>query len=293
MYLAVATNRLVPITMSRAPRFTSKLSGQRVLLIGATGGIGIAIAQGLIEFGATVYLSSSREDKINECIQSILAEYPSTKGRIFGYPCDLHSPQVEANLEQLFEKVSNVDHVVFMAGERLPTVSLEDITLDKMQMAFHIRTFAATLTAKVSARYLKNDRSSSITLTTGSICEKPIAGGWAMLAAMGAATSGLTRQLAFDMAPIRVNCVSPGVVATDFWSGMGKEQAEAYLKIMRARCRHKSCAAGRCGGGVFVSDERHEQDGAGCAHQQWRFPCLRRPDMLQREPVHNTVLQRY
>lgn len=51
-----------------------------------------------------------------------------------------------------------------------------------------------------------------------------------MLAAMGAATPGLTRQLAFDLAPIRVNCVSPGVVATDFWSGMGKEQAESYLK---------------------------------------------------------------
>jgi NAD(P)-dependent dehydrogenase (short-subunit alcohol dehydrogenase family) len=32
------------------------------------------------------------------------------------------------------------------------------------------------------------------------------------------------------LAPIRVNCIAPGIVATDFWSGMGKEQAEAYLK---------------------------------------------------------------
>ena len=43
-------------------------------------------------------------------------------------------------------------------------------------------------------------------------------------------TPGLTRQLAFDLAPIRVNCIAPGVVATDLWSGMGKERAEAYLK---------------------------------------------------------------
>lgn len=99
-----------------------------------------------------------------------------------------------------------------------------------MQKTFHIRTFAAMLTAKVGARYLKQDRSSSITFTTGSICEKLIAGGWGMLAVIGAAIPGFTRQLAFDMAPIRANCVAPGVVATDFWSGMGEEQAKAYLK---------------------------------------------------------------
>jgi NAD(P)-dependent dehydrogenase (short-subunit alcohol dehydrogenase family) len=220
---------------SQAPRFTSKLAGQKILLIGATGGIGICVAQGLIEFGATVYLSSSREARVNECVRSILADYPSAKGRIYGYPCDLSSQQVETNLEQLFEKVGKVNHIVFMAGERLPTVPLEDVSLEKMQETFHIRTFAAMLTAKVGIRYLKKDRSSSVTFTTGSICEKPIAGGWGMLAAIGAATPGLTRQLAFDMAPIRVNCVAPGVVATDFWSGMGTEQAEAYLKAHESK----------------------------------------------------------
>ena len=190
----------------------------------------MSVAQGLIEFGATVYLSSSRETKVKECVESILADYPTAKGRVFGHPCDLSSPNVEANIEQLFEIVGNVDHIVFMAGERLPTVPVEELTLDKMQKTFHIRSFAAMLTAKVGSRYLKKDRSSSFTLTTGSICDKPIAGGWAMLAAIGAGTTGLARQLAFDMAPIRVNAVAPGVVETDFWSGMGTEQAEAYLK---------------------------------------------------------------
>jgi NAD(P)-dependent dehydrogenase (short-subunit alcohol dehydrogenase family) len=212
------------------------------LLIGATGGIGMCVAQGLIEFGATVYISSSREIKVNECVQSILDDYPLAKGRIHGYPCDLSSQQVEANLEQLFDQVGNLNHIVFMAGERLPTVPLEDISLEKMQKTFHIRTFAAILTAKVGARYLKKDRSSSITFTTGSICEKPIAGGWGMLAAIGAATPGFTRQLAFDMAPIRANCIAPGVVATDFWSGMGKEQADAYLKDHESKMLTKKAA---------------------------------------------------
>jgi NAD(P)-dependent dehydrogenase (short-subunit alcohol dehydrogenase family) len=51
-----------------------------------------------------------------------------------------------------------------------------------------------------------------------------------MPAVIGATTPSPTRQPAFDSAPIRVNRIAPGVVATDFRSGMGKEQAEAYLK---------------------------------------------------------------
>ena len=164
--------------MSQTVRFTAKLAHQEVLLIGATGGIGIAIAQSLVEFGATVFLSSSREAKVNECVQSILSDYLFAKGRVFGCPCDLSGQQVETSLEQLFEKVGNVNHIAFMVGERLPTVPLEEINLEKMQKTFHIRTFASMLTAKIGARYLKGDRSSSIAFTTGSICESqsPAAG---------------------------------------------------------------------------------------------------------------------
>jgi NAD(P)-dependent dehydrogenase (short-subunit alcohol dehydrogenase family) len=153
--------------MSQTARFTAKPCPPKVLLISATGGIGIAIARGLDDFGTTVFLSSSHEAKINECVQSILSDYPFAKGRVFGYPCDLSSWQVETNLEQLFEKVGTVDHIVFIASERLPTVPLEDINLEKVQKTFHIRTFAAMLTAKIGVRYLKEDRSSSITFTTG------------------------------------------------------------------------------------------------------------------------------
>jgi len=211
-------------------RFASKLAGQHVLLIGATGGIGIALAQGLLEFGASVFLSSSSESKVQQTINSLITDYPSAKGRVFGYACDLSGPDVEANLENLFSKVGQVNHIVYLAGERLPTEPLAELTLEKMQKTFHIRTFAGMLTAKVGAKYLTKEHSSSITFTTGSICEKPIPGGWAMLASIGAGITGTTRQLAYDMAPIRVNAVAPGIVATDFWSSMGNERAKAFLK---------------------------------------------------------------
>lgn len=216
-------------------RFTSKLAGQRILLVGGTGGVGISVAHALIEFGATVILSSSRETKVKEVIASLIKDYPEAKDRVSGYSCDLASANVEENVENLFKKVGEVDHIVYMAGDRLPTVPLEEVTLEGWQKCNQVRTISAILVVKVGTKYMKKDRHSSIVLTGGSILEKPIAGGWSMLALIGAGINGLARQLAFDLAPIRVNAVAPGVIATDLWQGMGDEVREAFFKDLEGK----------------------------------------------------------
>ncbi|OAP61241.1 hypothetical protein AYL99_03442 [Fonsecaea erecta] len=210
-------------------RFTSKLAGQRILLVGGTGGVGISVAQGLIEFGATIILSSSRASKVKDMCAQLVSDYPDAQDRIYGFACDLASPNVEANIEALFKEVGDVDHIVYMAGDRLPMIPLEEVTLEKWQKCNQVRTIAAILVVKIGTRYMKKDRHSSIVLTGGSISEKPIAGGWSMLALIGAGLNGLTRQLAFDLAPIRVNCVAPGVIETDLWQGMGEGGKQAFF----------------------------------------------------------------
>lgn len=214
-------------------RFTNKLAGQRVLLVGGTGGVGISVAQALIEYGATVILSSSREAKVAQVMASLVSDYPDARDRVFGYACDLASPQVEENVEALFNKVGQIDHIIYMAGDRLPMVPLEEVTLDKWQKCNQVRTIAAILVVKVGSRYLKKQPTSSITLTGGSISEKPIAGGWSMLSLIGAGLNGLARQLAFDLAPIRVNCVAPGVIDTDLWQGMSDEVKTEFFKQLQ------------------------------------------------------------
>jgi NAD(P)-dependent dehydrogenase (short-subunit alcohol dehydrogenase family) len=207
--------------------FTSRLSSARVLIIGGTGGLGVGLARALIEYGATVILSSSREAKVRDVVASLMTENPGAN--VSGYACDLASPDVEANIEALFQKVGEIDHIAYMAGDRLPMVPLEDVTLATWQSANQVRTISALLVCKVGVRYLKKSRDSSIVLTGGSISEKPIAGGWSMLACSFAGINGMTRQLAFDIAPIRVNCVAPGVIVTDLWAGMGEEGAKKFL----------------------------------------------------------------
>ncbi|KAK5272324.1 hypothetical protein LTR99_001715 [Exophiala xenobiotica] len=220
-------------------RFTNKLTGQRVLLVGGTGGVGLSVAQALIEFGATVILSSSREQKVGNVCAGLVSEYPDAQDRVFGFACDLASADVETNVEELFEKVvgqvGGVDHIVYMAGDRLPMVPLEEVTLEKWVKCNQVRTIAAILVVKIGSRYMKKDRHCSIVLTGGSISEKPIAGGWSMLAMIGAGINGLARQLAFDLAPIRVNAVAPGVIETDLWQGMGEEGKRAFFADHESR----------------------------------------------------------
>lgn len=210
--------------------FSQKLAGKRILLVGGTGGVGVAVAKGLLEFGAIIILSSSREAKVKEITEMLIEQYPTATERILGYACDLASPHVEANIQELFTKVGDVNHIIYMAGDRLPTIPLEEVTLEKWIKCNQVRTIASILVAKIGIKYLKRERQSSIIFTGGSISEKPIPGGWSMLALIGAGINGLTRQLAFDLAPIRVNAVSLGVIETDLWQGMGEEGKQAFFK---------------------------------------------------------------
>jgi NAD(P)-dependent dehydrogenase (short-subunit alcohol dehydrogenase family) len=215
--------------------FPSKLAGQRILLIGGTGGVGFAVARLLLAHNATTILCSSRQAKLDTCIAALQSEFPNLKSHITGVACDLASQDVEANIISLFEQVGRINHIIYMAGDRLPMVPLSEITLEKWKKCNQVRTIASILVAKHAVNHLDKCPGSSIIFTGGSICEKPIAGGWSMLALIGAGINGLTRQLAFDLAPIRVNCVAPGVVETDLWEGMGEEGKRSFFKDLESR----------------------------------------------------------
>ena len=208
----------------------SKLSGQRILLIGGTGGVGLTVARLLLAHNATVILSSSRQKKLDSCIAILQSEHSNMKAQITGLACDLASTDVEDNIIALFKQVGTIDHLVYMAGDRLPMLPLTEITLEKWQQCSQVRTIASILVAKHAVKHLDKSPSSNIVFTGGSICDKPIAGGWSMLALIGAGINGLTRQPAFDLGPLRVNCVAPGVVETDLWDGMGDARKKTFFK---------------------------------------------------------------
>ncbi len=59
--------------------------------------------------------------------------------------------------------------------------------------------------------------------------------GWTLASGMAGATESVSRGLAVDLAPIRVNCVVPGAVYTELWDGMGQEQKDKMMKGMEGK----------------------------------------------------------
>ena len=245
--------------MSDAVKYTKKLSGARILVIGGSSGIGFAVAEACVENGCTVIISSSQQTRIDSSISRLLKSYPSAKDRVTGHLCDLaSSSSSEENIKVLFSNVGTVDHIVFTAGDKLATIPLKDATLESMQKAGMVRFFAPLLVAKYAPNHLSPGPNSSITLTTGSVSEKPLAG-WSVPASYAGAMHSMMRNLALDLKPIRVNLVSPGLVETEMFDGMmnpevfqqfkenhqrgmttgrlgqPEDVAEAYLYCMRDR----------------------------------------------------------
>lgn len=222
--------------MSDSKKYTSKLTSTRILVIGGSSGIGFCVAEACLEFGATVIIASSNQSKIDSSVEKFLKTYPSAKGRISGYACDLSTPRLEANIQRLFEQCGDkLDHVVFTAGDKLAITKLEDASFEYIQSAGLVRFTAPLLVAKHAMKNINPGPASSITLTTGSVSERPNKD-WSIVGSYATGLHGMMRGLALDLAPIRVNLISPGAVMTPLWDGLTPEQVDGFTKLVKDKC---------------------------------------------------------
>jgi len=220
--------------MTDARKYTNKLFKARILIFGGSSGIGFGVAEASLEHGATVIISSSSNSRIASTISALQQCYPSYKNNISGYVCDLGDlANLEANIERLFDQVGPLDHIIFTAGDKLAAMPIEDVTVEAITSAGTLRFYAPLLVAKHAAKLLSAGPGSSITLTTGSVAERPIPG-WSVVNGFATGLIGLTRGLALDLAPIRVNAISPGAVITPLWNSFAEEERKVLFESFRA-----------------------------------------------------------
>jgi NAD(P)-dependent dehydrogenase (short-subunit alcohol dehydrogenase family) len=207
----------------------NKLAGTHVLVIGGTKGIGRGVAEASLESGARVTISGSSQRSADAAVAEIKALYPSAQ--ITGVACDLSKSTVEDDLDALLAQAGEVNHIVFTAADSLTLGGLQDLTVGQIQKASHMRLVVPVLLGKVAARRLPKSRGSSLTLTTGGIADRP-APGWSLVAYLAAGLTGLARNLALELAPVRVNAVEPGIVDTGLWDATMTPEQKA--EMMRA-----------------------------------------------------------
>jgi NAD(P)-dependent dehydrogenase (short-subunit alcohol dehydrogenase family) len=206
----------------------NKLAGKSVLVLGGSSGIGYGVAEGCLESGAKVTISSSSQTKIDAAVAKLTKAYPGA--HIQGFACDLSKPTAEQDLEALFERVGGpVNHVVVTAADSLSLTMLKDLDVNLMHRAIHMRMVVPFLVAKVAARRLPQSPESSIVITSGTAAYQSPPG-WSLVSHLAAGLQGMVRALALEIGPIRINAVQPGFVDTGLWDGMPPEAKAALVK---------------------------------------------------------------
>ena len=194
-----------------------ELSGKRIVVLGGSSGIGLSVAQQVVAQGGRAIIASSNADRVEQAMATL-------DGKAEGYTLDLSN---ERDIQTVFQKIGAFDHLVFTAGDTLQLNALEATDLTKARQAFELRYWAALAAVKYAIPQIRKD--GSIVLTTGIAGQRPRKG-WTVAASICGTIEALTRALAVELAPIRVNAVSPGVVRTNLWNNMQEQDREAMYE---------------------------------------------------------------
>ncbi|AIL73520.1 SDR family oxidoreductase [Vibrio vulnificus] len=133
----------------------------------------------------------------------------------------------EKSVYHYFETIGAFNHLIVTAGSYAPAGKVVDVEITQAKYAFDTKFWGAVLAAKHGARYLK--QGGSITLTSGMLSRKVVANTY-VKAAINAAIEATTKVLAKELAPIRVNAISPGLTKTEAYKGMNADDRDAMYQ---------------------------------------------------------------
>jgi NAD(P)-dependent dehydrogenase (short-subunit alcohol dehydrogenase family) len=197
------------------------LTGKRVVVIGGTSGIGFATADLAAREGATVVVASSRQDRVDDAVAHLPA---GTTGHVVDV-------SREDAIGAFFARVGPFDHLAYTAGDALFMSPLASTDFDAARRFWNIRYWGALAAAKHAAPRI--NPGGSIVLSTGIAGRRPQPG-WTVVASLCGAMESLARALAVELAPIRVNAVSPGIVHTPLWDSVPDADREALYQSVAA-----------------------------------------------------------
>lgn len=197
------------------------LNEQRVLIVGGSSGIGFGVAEALLQDGASVTIVGRSPENLRAAQQSL-----GLGDRVKTISADVTD---EDQVRRLFEESGAIDHLVVTRGVAPLNAPIGSLDLEAARRFIDVMLVSALSLAKHAAPNIR--RGGSITFTSGISKDKPGPGG-AVVAAVAGSMGYVARALALELAPTRVNVVSPGWVETPMWDeivGSAKDQMWADM----------------------------------------------------------------
>jgi NAD(P)-dependent dehydrogenase (short-subunit alcohol dehydrogenase family) len=196
------------------------LKDQTVLVIGRGSGLARAIVLAANDAGAQVVAAGRNAEALR-------AAYAGEPG-VTAEAVDLTD---EASIAALGERLGTVDHVVSTASARARG-RIADLDRDAIRLSFDTKVIGPLMLAKHLAPRV--NEGGSFVIFSGVAAAK-IAVGTLGVAITNAAADTLARSLALELAPIRVNAISPGVIDTGAWDAFGEQGKADYFANISAR----------------------------------------------------------
>jgi len=178
------------------------LKGKKVVVVGGSSGIGLATAELVTREGAEVIIASRNAERLNAAAGTIGAK---------AIAADVTN---DKSVEDLFGACGPVDHVVVTAAQ-LKSGPFKTVPMDDVRATMEGKFWGAWRVA----RFADIRPGGSLTLVSGFLSIRPRPNS-AIVGAANGAIESLARSLALELAPVRVNCVSPGIIDTPIRAAM-------------------------------------------------------------------------
>jgi NAD(P)-dependent dehydrogenase (short-subunit alcohol dehydrogenase family) len=208
------------------------LAGKKIVVVGGSSGIGLATAELARRDGAEVVVASRNAQRLKAAADKVGAT---------DIAADVTSDESVADL---FQKCGPVDHVVVTAAQ-LRTGPFKTVAMDDVRATMESKFWGAWRVARAA----EFRAGGSLTLVTGYFSVRPRPGA-AIVGAVNGALESLTKGLALELAPVRVNAVSPGMIDTPIRASM----PEAARRDMLAKTA-ASLPVGRVGASEDIAQQ--------------------------------------